>query len=147
MQRKVKSFDVRIISKPRKRWWGLFTDRQEHAVLVASIALTKDSKPFLCYCEMTDKGFAITMEQSQLSGEITSKQWRLEETFRINGKASEDRFKEMLGRSAPKPLPAHAKLTTAQAIAYIFNLPDWQLADIDYLVECKTQAENVENGD
>jgi hypothetical protein len=132
MSRKPRAFDVRIISKPVKVL-GIRVSTKLEPVLLLSFSATKDTPPELFLVEMTDKGLAITMENRQLSGELSYRGWAIVDTFRIGGFAFHSRLREMLGRKAPRKLKGNATVTTAQAIAYIFDLPDWEKATVEVL--------------
>jgi hypothetical protein len=86
---------------------------------------------------MTSEGFAIGMDNKQLPGEISSKGWEIESTFRINGFAMEDRLVGLLGNTR---VQGH-EITGAQAIAWIFALPGWKTATPDTLYQHRKTEE------
>ena len=138
-KRLVKAWDIRIVRRPKtieitrnRVLWGIdvpFTSITEKKqitetvpLLYVSVKLKSDSDPFLAHCEMTDKGYSIVMEQRQISGMVTKFGWEILETFRIDSMASEARFREVLGRMAPRETPKEYVADNAQMIGYIFCL-------------------------
>jgi hypothetical protein len=118
-----KPWDVRIIQRPVRSFFGLYTRIERIPCLLVKHG---DS---LCHALMTSEGFAIGMDNRQLPGEMSSKGWKIETTFRINGFAMEERLTGLLGN---KRVQGH-EITGAQAIAYIFGLPGWKTATPDTL--------------
>jgi hypothetical protein len=149
MKHQPEAFDVRLMRVPRERFvkktkayiFGLFPETRwerevfiEHEAWIAlKISLTDRDTPTLYWAGMTDKGFAIMLDGPQLAGEITSKGWDVLDTFRIDGFASLDKIKRVIGRTRLEGV----NLTDARAIAYIFSLRNWEEATIETLKACK----------